>query len=228
MQETVEKKQFVHIVLQGIVRARVIIFAVAIALVVGIIAMIIINNLQDAKLNEATLMMESLDSHYNNWLSETDTSKKSDLLDKMQKETDTIGKSFPGSYYYQRASFLLGSLAFESKTFDKAQELFVQAISVKTDSYLASMCLFNAAISAEQAGKIDDSLSLLNRLVTEYSAVSPDVPRALINIGRILESKNQYKEAGDTYTRVVDEFVDSDWTKIARDRIIFLKTQQKI
>ncbi|MFW6251199.1 MAG: tetratricopeptide repeat protein, partial [Alkalispirochaetaceae bacterium] len=65
-------------------------------------------------------------------------------------------------------------------------------------------------------------------LVEEYADSSAQVPRALFALGRLSESADAYEEAASYYNRILDEYGESSWTTLARNRIIFLQTEELI
>ncbi|MDR3201510.1 MAG: tetratricopeptide repeat protein, partial [Spirochaetales bacterium] len=68
----------------------------------------------------------------------------------------------------------------------------------------------------------------LTRIVTDFSASFPDMPRVLYLLGRLAEAQETFEDAKDHYDRLIEEYPGSNWTKFAHNRIIFLEVQNKI
>lgn len=83
----------------------------------------------------------------------------------------------------------------------------------------------NAAISAEENLNTPKAVSYLTDLVQNYAKTSALAYRAQFNLGRLAESQKQWAVAKDAYQKLLDSFGSSSWTKLARDRIIYLKAQ---
>jgi len=208
--------------------ARFIIMVIGVALIVAVIAILIVNQINSNRLADATSLSDRLATLQSDWESTPDDAKKSSIRAEFIAQRNKIIAAYPSSYYHQRAIYLDASMLYASKSYEEAEKAFISACDIKKDSYLASVCLFNASASAESGQHLDRALTILQRLVKDYKDTGCEVPRALFNIGRLLEANNAFKDAVASYQRIVDEYPSSDWTKFARDRIIVLKTEQKV
>lgn len=203
---------------------RVLIVVVGIVLVAAIVAAIVLDEVQKSRLAASSVLIERLNDSYSAWSAASET-------DKVAKKTDldsavTEAMSF-GSYPKQRADYIEAEVSFASKDFATAETRFLAAVEESKDSYLAPVALMNAAIAAEEAGKVIEAKSYLERLAADYAKSSSLAPRALFNIGRLAEESQQWNDAKTSYQKILDEYASSSWTKLARDRIIYLKVQNK-
>lgn len=197
------------------------------AALIALVVFLVMDGQKNQRLVEATVQLEKLDELHGKY-STADAASKDGALAELKTAVEAIAAAYPQTYYHQRGEYLLATVAYENKDYSAAEAQFLKTIDVLPMSYLSSVCLFNAAIAAEAAGKNDQAATHLERLAKDFAQTSAEVPRALINLGRLAEEAGEFIKAGASYTRVVDEFPSSDWTKIARDRIIFLKTQGKL
>jgi TolA-binding protein len=210
-------------------RGRLVFLAVFVLLILAVAGLLIRNQIEQARFAEAVKALETLDEVYAGWESASGDDKKAEALVKLQQEADKIAVTYPNTYYPQRAHYLIAKIEFDAGQFDKAELAFLDAVDSKKDSFFAGICLFNAAIAAEQANHLDKSQEYLKRLVKDYKSTTAQTPRALLALGRIAEKNNDFTKANEYYRQIVDDYGnESDWTKVARDRIILLKTQQKL
>jgi TolA-binding protein len=94
-------------------------------------------------------------------------------------------------------------------------------------SYLAPLALLYAGVSYEELGDAKQALASYQRLQQRYRD-SYLLPRALFSVGRLLEVEGDSAGALKAYNELEDDHPDSNWTKVARNRIILLKTEGKI
>jgi tetratricopeptide (TPR) repeat protein len=223
-----EQISFKQKVLQIIPRLLIILAVIAGAALVSVLVLFYIDGQKNARLDDATLRLEKIEELHANYLVESDEAAKATIFTNLQTAIGEISTVYQGTYYQQKGEYLLANIAYEKKDYVLAEEQFLKAVEILPKNYLAAIGLFNAAVCAENSQKLDIAIQYLERIVNEFGKTSPEVPRALMNIGRIHEDKSDFINANAAYTRIVDEYSSSDWTKIARDRIIYLKTQGKI
>jgi tetratricopeptide (TPR) repeat protein len=82
-------------------------------------------------------------------------------------------------------------------------------------------------VSYEELGDAQKALASYQRVEQRYRD-SYLLPRVLFSTGRLLEAEGDYAGALKDYNRMEDEHPDSAWTRLARNRIIQLKTEGKI
>ncbi len=203
----------------------IVIFAVILAFVIGFaIYTEVSKNISE----NSALQAENLQSEYQSWKGETDTTKKSELEKKLNALMEETLKKHPNSYGAQRALFISGEMAFEQKFFDKAAESFKKLGESFPRSYLAPVALFNAAVAYEEGGNADEAIAQYAKLVEKFEKTAPQIPHALFSLGRLYEEKNDFAKASEWYDKLIDNFSASSWTNLAKDRIIYLKVNDKI
>ncbi len=95
-------------------------------------------------------------------------------------------------------------------------------------SYMAPIGLLNAASAWEEGGKPEKAIEALARVVSAYRQTLPETPRALFALGRLSEKLEANDKAAGYYNELIDGYPGSSWTKLARDRIIYLQVRNKI
>jgi len=207
----------------GLHKYRKVILYTLIAVVAILAVLAIASILKQRKTDAGTIVAEELQESYAKWLQASDDEKASlekEVLDK----ADAIKTKYRGTFPHQRALLVLGNLAFEKSQWDDAQKDFAQLAKEYPKSYLAPVALMNQAAALEEAGKNKEAVEIYQKVFDTYKETSPDAPRALFSIARLYETTGQNEAALDAYREVADSFPDSDWTKLSRDRIIYLET----
>jgi tetratricopeptide (TPR) repeat protein len=215
-------------VTQFIQKFRIALLAILSLIVIGIIVAVVYEEVHKSSVAAVTSMVEKVDAAHAALLAAKTDEEKAALLQDFEATVKQAGDSFKGSYAEQRALFLKGTYFYNEKKYDESETLFLNASQVLSNSYLAPIALINAAFAAEDKGENTKSVEYLNKLVKDYEKISAQVPRALFNIGRLHEASENWKDANAAYQKILDAFSGSNWTKFARDRIIYLKSQQKL
>jgi TolA-binding protein len=215
-------------VTEFIQRFRIALLAILALIVVGIIVAVVYEELHKSSIAAVTEMVEKVDAAHDALLAAKTDAEKTALFQDFEAAVKQAGESFKGSYAEQRALFLKGTYFYNDKKYAESEAFFLSASQVMPASYLAPIALINAAFAAEDKGDSAKSIEYLNKLAKDYEKTSAQVPRALFNLGRIHEASENWKEATAAYQKILDAFSGSNWTKFARDRIIYLKSQQKL
>ena len=93
-----------------------------------------------------------------------------------------------------------------------------------SNSFYAPVALFNAAVCYEESDDLDSALEALTELVKSYED-SYNLAYALYMMGRISEQQGNYPEAEKFYTQLKDDYSHSNWSKLAQNRMIYLKIE---
>lgn len=217
-----------EIVTQFIQKFRIALLSLLALLVIGIIGSIIYEEASKASVASMTVMVEELDAAHEALSAAKDDAEKKTLNENLNL---LIGKAigdFKGTYAAQRALFIKATLLYGDKSYAEAETIFLQSVAALPSSYLAPVASLNAAFAAEDAGNTDKAITYLKEIIGKHEKTSPVYTRALFNLGRINEGKQQWKDAQDSYQKIVDTSPNSNWTKLARDRILYMKAQQKL
>jgi TolA-binding protein len=158
----------------------------------------------------------------------TDPEEKGKKETTLVKDVEALIGKYAGTFAAQRAYAVRANIAFENKDWDKAAETWIELARKAPKSYIAPIALMNAAAALEEKGDPAKSLEILESLTKGYSTAFPEMPRVLFSIGRLSEAKESFETASTNYNKIIDEYPSSSWTKLARNRIIYLKTQNKI
>lgn len=228
--EQTEKQKFIDKLANFINRNRKSFLIGALVLVVFLAGLIVYVEVRKSKIEASTARIEAVEREFSEWLglSEEDSAKKSSVEENITREAESILARYGNTPAGERALNLLAGISFEKKDFDKAASLWTDLAGKYSKSYFAPMALMNAAAAFEEAGKPDSSIEVLTRIADSYGNNFPEMPRVLFSLGRISEMKESFDAAKNHYDRLIDEYPGSSWTKLARNRIIFLEAGKKI
>jgi len=141
------------------------------------------------------------------------------LLEKIAGVVDTD----KGNILVDKALFLRGQFYLQKEEWDNAFADFTKVAADSPDSYLAAVCLYNAAGAKENSGDIQAALDMLLELTENYRSNSPLIPETLFNTGRLYEALDKKDDAIKLYEDLTTSYSSSNWTNLAKTRIISLK-----
>lgn len=198
----------------------IIILAVIVA---TIIIVGVIDSVMSKKANEAAAAIEMVQKDYDTWLALADddegkTTKKAELTNAI----DDFLEGNSSAYATQRALFLKANIIFQGEQWADAAVLFADSAETNKDSYLAPIALMLAASSFENAESYKEALDIYISVYTNYDKIYPDIPRAMLSIGRLHEQTGNKDTAIEAYNELLDKYPGSGWASFARTRIIQL------
>ncbi|MBI9100820.1 MAG: tetratricopeptide repeat protein [Spirochaetales bacterium] len=200
---------------------KVIIFIVAgIIIIVGLG---IVSQINNRKINKSSVALEALEKMYEEeWTSAEEDADKSEIKNKITTDAESIITDYEGLYAAQKALLILGNIAYEEENWSKAAGYFTSIADNSIDSFMAPIALMYAASSMEEAGDLEASRDLFNRVINEYPGAPQEVMRARFNYGRLEEALGNSEAAVDMYNSLIDIDAQDPWSMLAQSRIIFL------
>ncbi len=220
-----EKKPFSEKLTDFISTHRKPIIGIGIAVVVVIAAVGIYTVVSGNIASDSSRAMDLADQKFQAWWQETDEQKKADAEKALIADLDTIAEKWPKTIAAQRALLRKNTIMSQKKDFAEAEKAALDAFERNKKSYAAPVALQLAAISAEEAGNIDAAIAHYTTITKDYLKDNPSAPSALFNLGRLQEEKKDYVAAVESYNQLVSSFGDSDWALLAKNRLIYLKSQ---
>lgn len=192
----------------------------AIVAVVGFGAASMVMSSIDAK---SAVALELLESDYEAWTA-LEPAERAGKGAALVAEADAIVAQYGKRYASARAATIKAQTLQADNDLPGAEKAYAFVADTYPDSHLAPVALANAAAVAEDRGDTDAALAYLLKAEAEYPA-APGAGRITLSVGRIYETTKRYDQAMEAYGKLVASGVESDWTKIAHDRIILLKSQ---
>ncbi|MCK4540774.1 MAG: tetratricopeptide repeat protein [Spirochaetales bacterium] len=224
--EPTPKELFLKSLASFVHRFKVPLISVLGALLVGLIALGIIGEIRRNRLETSTIAIEAIQRDFERWKLESDSDAKKALESSIIANTEEIHSKWQGSYANQRAYFIRAELAYELSDWEAAVENWVLLAEKFPDSYLAPVSLMNSAAALEEMEDFTSAVKTYLKVAEEYSNRSPDEAKAFFSAGRVNEALGNQEAAIAHYNSLIDKFPSSDWTKLARDRIIYLQAKE--
>lgn len=215
------RERIIEAVTTVLQRGRFIILGVVVAALVIVIGYGIFTEAMAKRAQAAARAAETVQKTFESWKTQTDASQKASLEKAVIAQTDAILKRYPRTYAAQRALFLRGDLAYDQKSWKEAESFYGRLADRFPKSYLAAVALNNAAASAEELGDLKGAIAFDTRIL-DVKGLAPEIPMALFSIGRLYDEQGDAKNAEIYYNKLINQYPDSGWTKLARDRIIAL------
>jgi tetratricopeptide (TPR) repeat protein len=201
--------------------AVLIAFGIAMLALIGVAVATVISS---STLKASTASMEKMDADFAAYESEKDQAKKTELEKEVVASAEDTAQKWKGKYAALRAISYKAKIAESKKDWAEAEKNWLDIAVRAPQSYLAPIAIGNAAKAAEEQGAPDRALADYQKLVEKYSDKTIGIPHAYFSIGRLSESAKDYAAATKAYQKVVSAWPDSDWTKLATDRILFMKS----
>lgn len=223
--DTEEQEGFAQKVSEFVIKKRVIFLTAAGAVLAVLLAVGIYSLVSNAAAENSSRAMEVVRGKITAWNSEKDEAKRAEIETALLADIDNIVKKWPRSFAAQQGLFTKSGLYAYKKDWAAAEAACLEAVKRLPKSYLAPVALESAAVAAEEQGKTDAALEHYTTITTQYKTDTPGLAHAYFSIGRLNEAKSDWKAALDAYGRLLSDFADSDWAKLAKDRVIYLKAQ---
>lgn len=174
------------------------------------------------RVNDSAALAEQIEADFSAWLNTEDGDKKEQRKKELLEQIDMAQSDYSGLYAEQRALLVKGHYHYSLEDYQEAAEAYTALEAAFPDSYLAPVALYNAGTCYDELGQNDKAVESWGRLVEVYRDKTPLTAQTLFSMGRISEEHGQGKEAKEYYQRIGDSYPESDWTKLAKQRIIVL------
>ena len=130
--------------------------------------------------------------------------------------------TYPGA----KAQYLLADYAYENGEYQEAADLYMQIADAMSDTYLAQLCLMNAAACYDNLGSSSEALALYNRVFDTYGEETAFAPKALYNAARIYEEQGNRDLAVATLEQLTGLYLEtatgsaSEYAKLAEAQLL--------
>jgi len=217
--ENQEKLNLGTRIAQWIQKRKKILLTILAVLVVVLIVLGIVNGLSSAKNRKAAANLLEFEELYSQWNNAT-TEEREGFVQDIRNKFEEIENEYSGTYAHQRGLFMMGDLYFANEKWEDSLDKYLSLAGMYSKSYLAPVALYNAAAAAEELGNNEKAVENYQRISAEY-AESSLAPRSLFSVGRLQEQKS-IEQALSAYNSLIELYPQSNWTKLARSRIIEL------
>ncbi len=221
-----EKKKTIYVRFGDFLRKyRIVVFFLFGAAALALIGVAVGTAIKDSVVKASTARLEKLDADFAAYSSEQDAAKKADLEKAFLASADDVAKKDSRLYAGQKALFYEAKIEESKKDWAAAEKSWLAVGTAAPESYLAPVALQGAAAAAEEVGSVDRTTADYKKLIDKYPATAIGIPHAYFSLGRLSEGQKDYAAAMVSYQKIVSTWPDDDWTKLATDRIIFLKSR---
>jgi len=196
--------------------------ALGIAALVLAVGTGVYSTVSSATFAKSTVALEQLENDHDPWL-KADESGKAALVPALVEKADAVISRYAKRYAGAKAMMIKAELLVSTNDLAGAEKAYASLAAAVPKSHLAPVALANAASVAENRGDNEAALAYLAKADTAYPE-APGIGRVVLSIGRLNEGMKQYDKAMEAYSRLIASGVESDWTKLAHDRIILLKS----
>ncbi|MDR2542762.1 MAG: tetratricopeptide repeat protein [Treponema sp.] len=201
-------------------RKAIVFFAVIIAfLFVGMIVYLIIKDGADKR---DIVAVEELSDRFGDLILFVNDEDHFDDIELLLSDLISFAgnkKGFAASKAWSLAARIHG----ERKDWPMIEEAWLNAARAGERNLLGPISLFNAAVAAEEQGKLEQAIDLLKQSLI-HRIEFPGAVRAQFSLGRLYEQQHNYPEAIEAYRSIMTKWPDiSEWQELARNRIIALE-----
>jgi len=225
--QTEAKPRFLDRLSDFLQKARLPLLVLLIAGIAALIGYFVWHELQSGAREKSALLAERAQDLHQDWIYEQEEAEKKKLETELGDLLQRILKKYPRQYAAQRARLIEADLAYRARDWAKAAAAYQALASGFPRSYLAPLALLDSGACYEELGDGKKALEAYQRIGSRYRD-SYLLPQALFASGRLLEAAGDFAGASTVYNQLDEEHPDSNWTKLARNRIIDLKLKGKI
>jgi tetratricopeptide (TPR) repeat protein len=203
---------------------RVLVLAIAGAAALALVAIGLVTLIGESAVRSSTTRLEKFEADFAAYSGEQDDTKKAELEKTLLAAADAIVKKGPRLYAGQKARVYKAKIEESRKEWAAAEADWLAIVAAAPDSYLAPVALQGAAVAAEEQGAADRAMADYQKLIDKYASSSIGLPHAYFSLARLAEQSKDYASAMVSYQKIVATWPEDDWTKLATDRIISLKS----
>ena len=193
----------------------------AVIIVITAVVVIIEQKNQTTDINNSEIAIQ-VQADFQEWFAASEEEKENLEKNLLEKIEDILSTN-ENNILVGRVLFIRGKFFIQKEDWEKASSDFSRIAEISPDNYLASVSLYNSASANENGGDLETALSILKHIVADYKTNSPIIPEVLFNIGRLNETLNKKSEAIVAYEELASTYSSSNWTNLAKTRIISLK-----
>lgn len=206
---------------------RKVIFFILGVIVFLIVGSVVFLSLKDYLQKKAIVKVEEFDRRYEELHLETDapeTEEKAAETDALLSELNAFAKNKSG-FAGGKAWSIIGQIYSGREEWSQAEDAWRNAAKAAYKTYLGPVAYFNAAAAAEEQGKLEQAIELLENCVShkfEFTAA----PRAQFSIGRLNEQLGNFPAAIEAYRLVLIKWpYITVWANLAHSRIVALESR---
>ncbi|MEI8092918.1 MAG: tetratricopeptide repeat protein [Spirochaetales bacterium] len=204
---------------------RTVLIGIVAVIIVVLVGLAIWSQIDASTKKDYASRIEKSQDDFVSWQSESDLTKKETLGRALEDELSAVERNAPVSYGLLKALFLHGNFLAEEKKWSEASKVYAAISEKDPQSYLAPIGMVNASVCQEEAGDLVAALALLDGFLKTYSINQVLAPQVYFTKGHLLELQLKTADALAAYKALLEKYPESNWTKLAHDRIILLGSE---
>jgi tetratricopeptide (TPR) repeat protein len=220
-----EKKTPAQTVAEFLKKNRIALLALFGLVAAAVIGVAVWTSIRSAAVKASSARIEKLDEDFLAFKGEQDLAKKAQLEKTLVASADEMFKKWPRLLAGQRAAGIKARVLEEKKDWAGAEKEWLASANSLPTSYFAPIALQRAAASAEERDAPEKAAEYYLRVVDKYASKTVGIPHAYFALGRLAEQAQDFAGAAVYYEKIVSVFPDDDWTKLAKDRILSMKSR---
>ena len=221
-----EEKPSAHATLNDFLRKNRTFFIVLLVVLLAAVVIAAVWTIVDGRISaSAAQALEKVEKSMQEWAKMDAGDASRSKGDELLAELDGVASKYRRRYAGQKSLMLAGRVYESREDWESAGKKYLEAADRNPKSFLSYLALQEAARSAEERQDLQEAIRLWKRFVGTAPSTEVGMAHAYFALGSIYEESRQYKEAGESYDKLLSAYPDNDWTKLARDRIILLKSQ---
>ncbi|MFW6368155.1 MAG: tetratricopeptide repeat protein [Spirochaetota bacterium] len=217
------RERFVNWLSSTLSRYRKVVMIGGISLIVIVVGIVVFFQVQERRLQESVVMVENAEELISEW-EQSQEEDRSEIESEFMSLLDDVIDGYSNLYSAQRALFLRARFYMETEQWSEAVADYRSLTDSFPESHLALISLSNKATAHEELGESDQALETYEELSELRETRNPMRARALFSIGRLQEQSGETDDALESYEGLVSEYPNSDWTNLARNRILAIET----
>ena len=222
--QTNQSDKFVDKINDFVQRNRKVILIIIIFLVIGITGTVVFISLNDYFNKKAIEEVEEFDLRLSELNDEINEEHRADEVNALLADLNAFAKNKSG-FAGSKAWSNIGKIHADRKEWQQAEAAWRYAAKTGAKTYLGPVAFFNAAAAAEEQGKFEEAIELLNSCIS-HKFEFPSAPRAQFSIGRLNEKLNNIPAAIEAYRAVMINWSHiSVWANLAQSRITALEVR---
>ena len=217
-----QKIPFNEALVDFIQRRRKLIFASIAVIIFAFIGTVVFLIVNDNLRQNAILQVEDLNSRFDELIFFVDDEDRYEEIESLL--ADLVSFAENGRGFAQSKAWSLAAGIYAARLdWALTEEAWLNAARAGQRTYLGPISLFNAATAAEEQGKFEEAISLLQQAIN-HRFEFPAAPRAQFSIGRLNEQLGNYSAALEAYRAVMISWPEiTIWQQLAHNRIIALE-----
>ena len=206
--------------------AKLIVVIFVVIIVVAVALAIVLTSLESKRDARFNLLLDAETEYSSLALMDSSTAEYASTLESFNAKADELVALGLDTYPGAKAQYLLADAAYENGNYQEAADMYLSIADAMSDSYMAQLCIMNAAACYDNLGNQAKALELYNYVFDTYGTDSAYAPKALFNAGRLYEAMGETDLAKASFEQltglylVTDTGAVSEYARLAESHLI--------